>query len=72
MTRRRIETLASTDSTRQAVVYRDVDWAEYRVVFYLSGLRKNSYHTDDLADALSTARAWVDARATVASTPTGG
>lgn len=38
-------------------VYRDSEWNEYRVVFYRDSIKQEGadYHTDDKADAISTA-----------------
>lgn len=44
-----------------AKVYRDIDWNEYRVKFYLGTgkhLTEADYHTDDKQDALWTADKW--------------
>ena len=48
---------------RRVVVQRDSEWEEFRVVFYENGqhLEDADYHTDDMDDALDTARAWVRA-----------
>ena len=44
-----------------AKVYRDIDWNEYRVKFYLGTgkhLTEADYHTNDKQDALDAADAW--------------
>lgn len=51
---------------KKAVVYRDAEWDEYRVKFYVvfkgveSYLNDADYHTDDKADATSTAKNYVN------------
>ncbi len=57
-TLRKVSTVESTDGTRRATVYRDVEWGEYRVSFTLNGTHKPAadYHTDDKGDATATAR----------------
>jgi hypothetical protein len=48
------------NGSRAAVVYRDADWQEYQVRFYVAGelCRDATYHTDDKADASDTAAAF--------------
>lgn len=48
-------------NNRTAKVYRNAEWGEYQVKFYQDGdyLPDADYHTDDKADALSTARQYV-------------
>jgi hypothetical protein len=57
---RRLETLTNTATGREARVYRDSDWQEWRVKHYQDGehLTAADYHTDDKADALNHARHW--------------
>lgn len=45
-----------------AKVYRDSDWEEYCVTFYANGskLANADYHTSDKADAIDTAKHWVN------------
>lgn len=42
---------------REARVYRDAEWDEYRVRYYREGVRQPTadYHTDDKAEALGVA-----------------
>lgn len=60
---RLIKTFNSPDNGRIALVYRDSDWGEYVVKFYLDHpgwhLAQADYHTDDHQDALGTAGIWV-------------
>lgn len=55
---RKIATAAIGD--RLAKVYRDCEWDEYRVKFYLNGTYQKGadYHTDAREDAIGTAIAW--------------
>jgi hypothetical protein len=57
---RRLETITNQTKGREARVYRDHDWQEWRVKFYENGrhLLESDYHTDDKGDAQHTARAW--------------
>lgn len=61
MALRKIARLANAGATRAAVVYKDMDWSEFRVKFYemidgkLTHLVDADYHTDDKLDAFSTA-----------------
>lgn len=59
MALRKIHT--ATGSDKVAKVYRDVEWNEYRVIYYLNGQKLNGadYHTDDKADAINTANLWI-------------
>ena len=59
MTLRLINTIEADNST--AKVYRDSDWNEYRVKFFIDGVHQvdADYHTDDKADAISTAESIV-------------
>ena len=53
-----------TSLGHNAKVYRDTEWNEYRVKFYDTEgqhLVHADYHTDDKDDALSTARAQLEA-----------
>lgn len=58
---RRLETILNQTTGREARVYRDSEWQEWRVRFYDQGLHLAAadYHTDDKGDAQHTARAWV-------------
>lgn len=53
---------AFTVEARTAKVYRDAEWNEYRVCFYLNGTKQLNadYHTPDKPDALATAQHWVN------------
>lgn len=57
---RRLENISNQTTGRQARVYRDSEWQEWRVCFYQDGrhLLEGDYHTDDKGDAQHTARAW--------------
>ena len=59
MTLRKIGSFVSTP-VREARVYRDAEWNEYRVKFYLNGhhMQEEDYHTDDKQDAMDTAALW--------------
>ena len=61
---KRLETIINTKTGREARVYRDSDWQEWRVKFYEHGiyLAEADYHTDDKADAMHTARSWTWAK----------
>ena len=51
--------LLNSSLGHSAKVYRDVEWNEYRAKFYDtdgSHLTDADYHTNDLEDAMSTAR----------------
>jgi hypothetical protein len=58
MALRKIESISNTKNGKSATVYRDAEFQEYRVKFYQDGkhLEAADYHTDDKADAQSTAR----------------
>lgn len=45
---------------RTAKVYKDEDWNEFRVKFYIKGVHQagSDYHTDSRSDALQTASTW--------------
>ncbi len=49
--------LGNVDSIGDAVIYRDVEWNEYRVLVFVNGEYSpgSDYHTDDKQDAESTA-----------------
>ncbi len=57
---KRLETIINTTNGREARVYRDSDWQEWRVKFYEKGihLTEADYHTDDKSDAMHNARSW--------------
>lgn len=59
---KRLETISneSTTPTRCAKVYRDSEWQEWRVRFFIDDEHQTEadYHTDDKADAQHTARSW--------------
>ena len=57
---RRLESITNTTTGREAQVYRDAEWQEWRVKFYQDGqhLAAADYHTDNKSDAQHTARAW--------------
>lgn len=59
MARKKIHTAINGD--KQAKVYRDAEYNEYRVCFWLDGVKINNadYHTDDKQDAIDTADLWV-------------
>lgn len=61
MALRRIETISNTKAGREARVYRDAEWQEFRVKFFQDGTHQVNadYHTDDKGDAQHTARSWV-------------
>lgn len=46
---------------RVAQVYRDTEWDEFVVEFWVDGERREQadYHTDDRDDAISTAQYWI-------------
>lgn len=56
MARRKIATFENESD--KAIVYRDPDWNEYRVVFYRDGVKlpDANYYTGDKEDAMSTAQ----------------
>lgn len=60
MALRRLETVIHTTTGREARVYRDAEWQEWRVKFYQDGrhLAEADDHTDDKGDAQHTARTW--------------
>ena len=62
--RRLIENLWNHLGTheRRAKVYRDVEWQEYRVRFFIGGIYQTDadYHTDDKQDALDTATSFIN------------
>ena len=47
---------------RKAKIYRDAEWNEYRVKFYINGAYQENadFHTDSKRDAFDTARHWVN------------
>lgn len=51
------------DNGLSTVIRRDTEWQEYRVSLYARGITLAEYHTDDKADAISTARIMIEARA---------
>lgn len=57
MARRLITKITNSATNRVAKVYRDTEWNEYVVEFYIAGTKQAgaSYHTDDLQDAEGTA-----------------
>lgn len=59
MSLRKIQTVAGVDKV--AKVYRDSEFDEYRVTFFLNGQKINGadYHTGDKQDAIDTAHNWV-------------
>lgn len=59
MARKKIHDVANSKD-KQAKVYRDSEWNEYRVCFYRHGVKiiGGDYHTDDKQDALDTANNW--------------
>ena len=48
-------------NNKEAVVYRDSEWQEYRTKFYRGGVyqKEADSHTDDKEDAISTAEHFV-------------
>lgn len=60
MARKKIQTY--TNGNREARVYRDSEWEEYRTVFYVDGVKQQNadHHTDDKQDAFATAERWVN------------
>lgn len=44
---------------RHANVIYDIEWQEYRVKQYNHAELVGTYHTDDKADAIATAKVWV-------------
>lgn len=70
MARRLINSVVSfipgvTGTHREAKVYRDSEWDEYRVVFYVEGRKQTGadYHETDKETAEHTAAGWVCAYA---------
>ena len=57
--RRLIDTIIKDDCT--AKVYRDAEWDEYRVKFFVDGVHQvdADYHCVDRADAVETAAAMI-------------
>ena len=57
-----IKTFLNTIKKTKAVVQFESEWEEYQVLFYKNGrLQKEAtYHTDDLEDAVGTAKAMVE------------
>lgn len=53
----------SKDKSRVAKLYKDVEWEEIRVKFFVKGKHQKDadYHTDDITDAKQTAKKWIDA-----------
>ncbi len=51
---------AFINGKRVAKVYKDLEWEEYRVKFFVDDVQQvhADYHTDDKQDALSTAETW--------------
>jgi hypothetical protein len=60
MALRRLETISNMTTGREARVFRDAEWQEWRVKFYQAGqhLAEADYHSDDKGDAQFTARSW--------------
>lgn len=60
MARKKIHTATNAVTGHQAKVYRDAEFNEYRVCYWLDGSKVNGadYHTDDKQDAISTANLW--------------
>ena len=50
---------AGTDHQRHARVVYDAEWQEYKVKQYNHCELVGTYHTDDKADAIATAKVWV-------------
>jgi len=65
MALRKIESFSSADGSAIAVVYRDAEWNEYRVKFFVDGshLVEADYHDEDKASAIHTAESWIANRA---------
>lgn len=57
---KKLETITHTTNGREAKVYRDSVWQEWRVKHYIDGeyQKEADYHTDDKGDAQHHARAW--------------
>lgn len=55
---RKIATHFSSDKSREAIIYRDSEFAEYKVAFYLDGDKQSEadYFTDSRLDAEDTAK----------------
>lgn len=56
---RLISTIHKAAAEATAKIYRDTDWNEYRVKFYVQGqhMQNADYHTDSKEDATGTAHA---------------
>lgn len=52
-----VELIQGPGLSRKATVYWDKEWSEYRVTFYVNGVKQQGadYHTDDKDDAIATA-----------------
>lgn len=61
MARKKIHTATSFNGDKEAKVYRDSEWNEYRVCFYHHGVKitDGDYHTSDKEDAIDSANFWV-------------
>ena len=61
---KRLETIPNNKTGREAKVYRDSIWQEWRVKHYQDGthLAEADYHTDHKDDAQHHARAWAWAK----------
>ena len=59
MARRLSISVTNTSTNRVSKVYRDSEWNEYVVEFYIAGVKQHgaSYHTSDREDAMDTAGA---------------
>jgi hypothetical protein len=59
MARKLKATHVHPETGKTAKVYRDAEWQEWVVEFFIAGVKKEgaSYHTDDRADAEGTALA---------------
>ncbi len=55
--RKVLTVMGRVDSIGDAVIYRDNDWNEYRVLQFINGeyVPNADYHTDDMDDAKGTA-----------------
>jgi hypothetical protein len=62
MSLRKVGTFFNQITDKKADVYRDSEWQEFRVKFYVRGqYQKNAdMHTDDRRDADFTASEWVN------------
>lgn len=58
MSLRKIESVTNNETGKSATVYRDSEWNEYVVRFYVNGKHQTEadYHTDSKPDAQMTAR----------------